>query len=584
VSPRAAADDLARVSRQLHASDAASRGVSASTAPLPRATAGAMGPALWLLLAAVGGVLAIGCANVTGLALARAEGRRREIAIRTALGAGRWRVVSPILLESVAVAAAGGVAGVAAAVWGLPLLVALAPAEVPRLADARLDPGVLAFTVAVSLACGIASGIVPSLLALRRARRAGVADTARATASPGARRALGTLVLAETALAVLLVAGALLVTKSLLRLQGVDLGFRASGVIVASVSVPRAQYDSPEKVAAFFDALLTRVRARGDVAAAALAYNHPLEANWIGSVELEPRGPESDRTPVTAWFRAVGDDYFRTAGVRLAAGREFVAADDARAPGVALVNEAFARRYFGGDAVGKRFQASDAPMWWGASSSLPARFEIVGVVRDVRFLGPAKEAEPAYYLSIRQFPLEDMRLLVRAAADASALPDSIRAAIHELDPALPVSDVRRLEEIESEAVATPRLSMRLMLFFGSAALSLAGVGVYGLLAYLVALRRREIGIRIALGAGPPRVVAAILSDTMRLVAAGAALGIAGALALAPVLRGFLFGIAPSDPATLLAAPILLTGAAALASALPAWRAVRTDPTAVLRAE
>ncbi len=580
VTREAAQAEMTALARRLAAEDSSNRAVDARLSPLDLETQGAMRPALWLLFGAVLFVLAIACANVTSLELARAQARGREIAVRAALGAGRGRIAAPVLVESILVSAAAGVLGIALTVWGLPLLVALVPHDVPRLAQARIHGGILAFAVLISFAVGVLSGLVPALSASRRgASRALSAVSRGATESRGARRSLRLLVLAETAIAVLLASGAVLLTKSFLQLSRVEPGFRAHDVTVAKFSLPRSRYPGWEDVARFQDSLLSSVRSLPGVAAASLAYNHPLEAHWIGGGQAEPASgePADERAP--SWFRAVSESYFRSVAVPIVAGRDFTPTDDSRHPGVAIVNQAFVRANFpDGRALGRYLDSSDAAMWWG--EGLPKRFEIVGVAGDVRFLGLDKETAPAYYLSVRQFPIEDMNLVVQGPPNVPAL----RQALHALDPALPLQRVDTMRRLHDAALAPSRLNMRLMLVFGGIAVGLAMVGVYGLLSYVVALRRRELSIRIALGARPPQVLGTVLAETGRLALGGIGLGLAGALALGPLLSRILYGVGAADLASLAGSGLALAAVMFIASGLPARRAARISPSEVLKGE
>ncbi len=580
VTREAAQEEMTALSRRLAASDSSNHALDARLRPLDLETEGAMRPALWLLFAAVLFVLAIGAANVTSLELARAQARGRELAVRAALGAGRGRIAAQVFVESVLVAAAAGLLGILLTVWGLPLLVALVPPDVPRLAEVRVHAGILAFAVAVSFVVGILSGLVPALAAARRGASRSLSAVSRgSTDSRAARRSLRLLVLAETAIAVLLASGAMLLTKSFLQLSHVDPGFRATDVTVAQFSLPRSRYAGPDDVARFEDALLTSVRSLPGVASASLAYNHPLEAHWIGSGAAEPVAAASADAPAPAWFRAVSEDYFRSAGVPLRSGRDFTRTDDSRHPPVAIVNEAFARANFpDGRAVGRFLTSDDAASWWG--EGLPTRFEIVGIAGNVRFLGLDKETAPAYYLPVRQFPIEDMKLLVRGTPGIAAL----RQAFHALDPALPLQDVSTMARHYDAALAPSRLNMRLMLVFGGIAVGLAMVGVYGLLSYVVTLRRRELSIRIALGARAPQVLGTVLAETARLALGGILLGLAGAIALGPLLSRILYGVGASDPASLAGAGLALGVVMFIASGLPARRAARIAPSEVLKGE
>ncbi len=584
VSIEAARREMTALARRLHEEDASSRAVGARVTPMADETSGASRPALWILFAAVTFLLAIGCANVTSLQLARAEARARELGVRAALGASRARVAAQILLESILVAAAACVLGVLLAVWALPVLVALMPPEIPRLGSVRLHGGILAFAVAVSSVAGVAAGLVPALRASRAGASRRLSELGRgATSTPSGRRALRLLVLGETAVAVLLASGAILLTRSFLALSHVDPGFRSLETAAVHLGLPRSRYRSPEDVARFHESLLARVRAFPGVDSAALAYNHPLEAHWMGGGRVV--GEDTDASGQgPAWLRSVSEDYFRSVGVRLVAGRDFAATDDLSHPPVAIVNEAFVReRVPDGRALGRFLETGDAVSWWGEDQGMPGRFEIVGVAADVRFLGLDQKSAPAYYLPVRQFPIEDMNLLVRGSSPAALAP-ALRRLLAELDPGLPLQGIATLGRFRDDALAPARLNMRLMLVFGGVAVGLAMLGVYGLLSYVVALRRKELSIRIALGARTPQVFSAVLGESARLAAGGALIGVAGALVLSPLLSRVLYGVAATDPASLAAAALALVLVTLLASGLPARRASRIAPTEALKGE
>ncbi len=584
VSETSAQQEMTAFARRLRAEDSTSRAADARLRPLSIETAGATRPALWVLFAAVVLVLTIGCANVASLQLARAESRSHEIAVRAALGAGRGRIAAQLLVESLVLSVGAGVLGTVLAYWALPFLVRLVPPEVPRLSELTVHRGILAFALIVSVCAGVVSGLTPALIFSRRGA-AGAFPTAgrTTTGSHAAQRGLKALVLAETGLAVVLAFGAALLTRSLLQLRSVDPGFRARSVVMCRVTLPRRRYATWESVAQFQDALLAQVRSLPAVAEAGLAYNHPLEANWIGGASVVGKTAAAGEGEAPSWFRSVSDGYFRAIGVPLARGRDLASTDDAAHPAVALVNEAFERRHFAGrTAIGHQLETSDAVMWWG--KGLPTRYEIVGVVRDVRFLGLDKDPEPAYYLPARQFPLEDVRLIVRGHEDSATILSALRETLRRLDPELPMADVTSLPAVYDEALAPARLNTRLMVAFGGAALGLAMVGVYGLLSYVVAMRTRELGIRVALGASPSRVVGSVLGETARLAFAGIALGLAAALAVSRLLRGLLFGVAPADPAALGAAAASLVVVMLLASGLPARRAARIPPAQALKGD
>jgi len=578
--------EIAAIERQMHREDGANRAAGAKVRPLVDEAEGAVRPRLLLLGSAVLFVFLIACVNVANLLFARSEMRRRELAIRSALGGSRARILRQLLVESLILAGGGAVAGVALAGWALPLLIRLVPEGVPRLSEVSLSPATLGFALLLALAAGALFGVAPALHTTRRAIEEDLRETSRSSSgSRRTRRALSFLVLSEIAVASLLVIGAGLVTRSFGRLAGVDVGFRPGRILVVPVDVPQKVYDGPQKVAAFQDALLAGLKSEPGVASAALAYNHPLEAHWIGVptiVGSRNPAPEKERF---AWFRSVSEGYFSTVGVAMRQGRDFTPADDARHPGVAIVNEAFARREFRGESpVGKRLLAGEGRFWWGAESGLPNEFEIVGVAADVRFLGPAKEAEPAYYLPARQFPIPEMKVLVRTGGNPLALLPAIARRVRALDPAQPLGAPATMAAISDESIAQPRFAMRLMVAFGACGLALAALGIYGLLSFVVTLRTREIGVRMALGARAAQVVRLVLGEVAPLAAGGAVVGVAGALAAGPLLRSLLFGVSPWDPISVVAAPALLGAVALAAASLPARRAARVDPMVSLRNE
>jgi putative ABC transport system permease protein len=580
--PRVEAE-LTTIERGLHQSDPSSSGTAIRVRRLTDEAVGDVRPALLLLAGAVGFLLLIASVNVAGLQIARLERRRRELAIRSALGAGVGRLSRQIAIESFSLAMAGGLGGIVLARWILPVLVRQMPAAVPRVGLSRIDGFAMAADLGVSAFAGL---LLAAITAIHAARRDALRTLRREASFSGvpARRPIRVLVAVEIGLAVLLATGAGLFSRTLARLSSVDPGFRADGALVARFSPAPDVARDRRRLAALHSALLDRLRSLSGTAAAGLAYDHPLEAHWIADAELEGNLRESFREEPTAWFRAVSDGYFAAAGVPVLAGRDFTDRDDADHPAVALVNESFARRYSPRmPVIGRTLRSSAATSWWG--KDLPDRFEIVGVVRDVRFLGLSREPEPAFYLTVRQFPLAEMNVVARVrSGSADALLPAIRGILRELIPSQPVGRVATLRELYDRALGQPRVNTRLMLLFGAAAFLLATLGIYGLLTCVVSWQRRDFGIRIALGAGPGRVVRVVLGEVAVLAAIGCSAGLLAARALLPLYRNLLFGASAGDLAAWLAAPFTLVVVALAAAWLPARRATRIDPLEALRAE
>lgn len=539
-------------------------------------------PALWLLLGVVALVLLIAWVNVASLLLARSAARSQEVAVRTALGAGTRRLARQFLVEGLLLASLAGVLGIGVAALALPPLLTLVPQELaPRLGEVGLDGGVLLASLAVVASVGLAFGAVPWL----EARRGGPfgalsGGSARgATAGPAAARLRGALVVAELALAVTLVVGAGLLVRSFLHVTAVDLGFDTAQVLKAEVQLPASRYprdfatwpDWPE-IQGFHEAVLTRVRALPGVERAALAGAHPLAAGFTNSFVIEGREGEAAGQPEIA-IRQVSPGYFRTVGVAVAAGRPFTEADTKDSVPVAAINLAAARRFFPEDEpLGQRIGI------WGVFR------EIVAVVGDERFHGPEAETAPAVYLPQRQAPAWNLSLLARTDEDPAQLAASVRAAVHEVDPALAVFGLETLDSAFARTVAKPRLLATLVGLFAAVALLLALVGIHGVLAYTVAQRRREMGIRMALGAARGDVVGLVFRDGLRFTLLGLALGLLCALALSRSVDSLLFEVRPTDPTTLavVAGSVLTT--ALLASLLPALQATRVDPARTLQGE
>jgi putative ABC transport system permease protein len=588
LAPGASVDEararLHALALRLEAADPDSHaGADFVVVPLTDEATGPIRASLWTLFAAVGFVLAIAFVNVSHLLLLRAAAREREIAVRSALGGGRRAIVRLFLAEDVLLALAGGAVGLLVAFGVVRAAVAMSPVDVPRLADATLDAQAL---VAASLAC-VAAAVVVSLLPVIRwtirdpapALRGAAVAADQGSATRRWRRALAG---AETALAVVLVVGAGLLAKSFARLQALDPGFQPGSVLVFDVAHARDQYPDRSSLVSFYDRLFERLRALPGARTAAASYDPPLASNWYQSFDL-PDTPARVGEERGALFRTVTPGYFATLGVEVLEGRAFTDADDAGAPGAVIVNQALVRRFFGGRSpLGRPFAATTTQWQWG--DAVPRSFRVVGVVEDETFGEPGAPRDPAFYVPFRQTPHERMSVLVRTSVDPDTLVPEVRRVLRELDPDVPLAGVTSLSAIQSRAVARPRFRTLVLAAFAGAALVLALVGLAGVLGDAVAQRRREIGIRMALGAGSGRVFGMMLAEGLRPALFGIVLGLAAAFALGRFLAAFLYGVEPGDPEVYAVVALTLGLAGTAACSVPAWRAARTQPATVLRAD
>jgi len=569
--------ELAAVARRLEKERSDNTGVGAMVESLHADTVGELRRPLLVLLGAVAFVLLIACTNMANLVLPRALARRREMAIRAALGARRSRLVRPLLTESIVLGVAGGIAGLALAQWGLGALVKLAPPGTPRLQDIALDGRVLGFSLGLSLATGVAFGLAPALSASRTDVQMALHGSSR-SASLARHPAARFLVVAEIALSLVLMAGAGLLLESFRRLLSVDLGFDPESVLTFAVSLPDTRYPRPHRRAGFYAELVERVRVLPGVISAAAITPLPLGGGSIGTrftVEGRP-APAPGRKP-RAEYRAVTAGYFETMRIPVKKGRTFDAGDRRGAPPVAVVNETLAAQVFPGqDPLGQRLRIGI-----GTDESDPRIFEVVGVVGDVR---PSIPAPPEIYVPHPQQSWSWMSLVVRTSGDPVSLAGALRREVAALDSELAVYDVRPLLELLSDSLAARRFIMALLGGFALLGLALATVGVYGVLAESVERRRGEIGLRLAVGANAGDVLRMVVGQAARLAAAGVTLGLVAAFALTRVMQGLLFGVSATDPATFAAVAGVLATAALLASYLPARRAASLDPAAVLREE
>jgi predicted permease len=532
---------------------------------------------LWVLLGAVGFVLLIACTNVANLLLARATARRGEIAVRVALGAGRGPILGQLLTESFLLAALGGLVGITLTVWGTDALLGLVPAgAVPRIEQVDLDGRVLAFTAAVTLATGCLFGLLP-------AWKAGGEDVQGALRAAVAKGDLGGplrrgLVVTQVALALVLLVGAGLLGRSFQGLHSAELGFEPEGVLTLSMALPATRYGDDTARQAYYHALLERIRNMPEVTAAGAVGSLPLAgADSDASIFVEGEPPPAPGVSQAAWIRPVTDGYFEAVGLELLDGRDFTAGDDADADPVVIVNQALAERYFPrGDGVGRRlgFGDPERPNWR----------RIIGVAGDVRHFGIRNGTRPAVYLPYRQVSFAAMSVALKAGGDVSALVSTVRQAVSDLDPALAATRVEPLQSLVDRALAPDRFVTSVLAIFAVAAMLLAALGIYGVMSYGVTRRVREMGIRLALGADGRRVRFLVVRGGLFLAGGGIVVGLLGALALTRVLVSLLYEVEATDPLTFVATASLVTGVAALASWVPAWRAARTDPVNVLREE
>lgn len=529
-------------------------------------------PALMVLLGAVGFLLLIVCANMANLMLARLSGRRREIAVRGAVGAGRWDVALPILAESILLAAGGGLLGLLAAVGGLRLLAQLPAGQLPRMEHIQLDGGVLAFATIVSVAVALAFGVLPAVRAGRDLRQQ-MHESSGTTGSPYARRILSGLVVAEVALALVLLVGAGLMTRSFQKLLQVSPGFDATNLVSARVLLPTTKYRQRQLQAGFYEDAIERLRrAPGVVGASAVS---ALPLHNVGAAGALPFNVEGRQPPATedplADVRIVAPGYFQTMKIPLLEGRLLDERDVETGPRTSVINQTMARRYFPDRSpIGQIIQNPHG------------KSEVVGVVGDVRNQGLESEPKKQVYLPMRQSPSAGMAIVARTDRDPLALASTIQRVIWDVDPQQPIYELSTVGQILSRAVFLPRLSTTLLALFALAALLLAGLGIYGVLSYSVSERTKEIGLRVALGASGRDTIVMVMRNSVALVAGGGALGLLASAALARSLAGVLYGVGPFDvPAFVAAAGVLLV-AGVVASLLPALRASNVDPMVALR--
>jgi putative ABC transport system permease protein len=539
---------------------------------------GGMRPALLILMGAVALVLLIACANLTTMLLARAGSREREMAIRVALGAGPMRLLRFLLVESVLLSVLGGIAGIVAAIWGLDVLSAIGAKTVPRLREVNLDTPVLVLTFVISVVTGILFGIAPALASAKPELTEALKEGGRGTSSGVRRNQLrNTLVVAEISLALVLLIGSGLLMKSFIHLQNVDPGFNPKNVLTAELSLPLLKYPRGKPVIDFYAEVQRRVRTIAGVESVGMTSILPLSgSNSDNSFHIEGRPEKQTKVYPDEELRVTTPDYFRVLQTSLIKGRFFTDADTTDAPAVVIVNQTMARKYWPGeDAIGKRINFDDSDpqkIKW---------FTVVGVVTDIHHSGLDVDPKPEYYLTHPQRGYRGMILAVRSAQDPRSLIATLRHEIQAIDPDQPVANIRTLEAVASESIAPRRMSVVLLGAFAGIALLLAGVGIYGVISYLVVQRTHEIGVRMALGASRADVLRLVVGHALKLVGMGTVIGLVLALLSTRALSALLYSVGAFDATTFVFVTIALAAVALLASYIPAHRATRADPMIAL---
>ena len=529
---------------------------------------------LLMLSGAVGFVLLIACANVANLLMARGASRRKEIAIRTALGAARGRLVRQLLTESLVLAILGGTLGLLVALWGLDRLVAWLPKGLHGARYIHLDGRALGFTLAVSILTGMLFGLIPALQASKTDLNESLKESSRGS-SGGLRhnRIRGALVVVEIAMSLILLAGAGLLIKSFTRLQKVDPGYRTAGIMEVRINLPQAEYHKGREQSLFFERVIQQLRGRPEVESAAAISRLPLTpGNSNRSLDIEGRPEDPDH--LIADYRSISPDYFKTLGIAMLRGRDFTDRDTAEAPGVVILNDVAARRFWPGEeAIGKRLKF-DEPNW----------LEVVAVVGDIKHFGLDRQPRPEMYVPYQQRPWPFMAVVARGRHGVAGLAEALSEAVWSVDKNQPVAGITSMDDLLSRSVTARRFNMTLLGIFGAVALLLAAVGIYGVMAYSVAQRSHEIGIRMALGAGRSNILTMVLKQGLALALAGLGIGLAAAMLLTRFISSLLFDVSTTDPITFAAISVILTGVALAACIVPARRATKVDPMVALRYE
>jgi putative ABC transport system permease protein len=536
---------------------------------------------LWLLFGAVIFVLLIACANVANLLLAAAASRSKEMAIRTALGASRMRMIRQLLTESTVLALGGGLLGLALSTYGVIAIKKLLPGDFPRLNEIGMDWRVFGFTLAASLLTGFLFGFAPALHGSRTDVQEAMKETGRGTAGSARHTRLRhALIISEVALSVVLLAGAGLLFRSFIRLQSVDPGFTAQQVLTARLSPAGPKFQNDADYVAFYEQVLERTRSIPGVQSTGVINTLPLSNGPTLGFRIEGRPVTTpDKWPVTN-FRSVSADYFRTMNIPVVQGRVFTTADDANAPPRLMINQALAQRDWPGeDPIGKRVTFGNP-----GPNNQPVWFEIIGVTANTRSLELREEATAELYFAFKQNPFENNAIVIRSTVEPQSIAPALRQVVAEVDRTVPVSAVQTMEHVVSQSVTQPRFNLFLLGLFSSVALLLSAAGIYGVTAYTVTQRTHELGIRLALGAQISDVLKLVLGQGMAVIGAGLVLGLVASFGLMRLLRSLLFGVSENDPLTFVAITFVLFVVALLACYVPARRATKVDPLTALRYE
>jgi putative ABC transport system permease protein len=562
------------------------RAYTTTMIPLHEAVVGDIRSTLLVLLGATGLLLLVACVNVVNLLLSRMADRNQELALRTALGAGRFRLSRQLLTESVVLASAGAALGVFMASLGISLLVALGPENLPRLDEVQLDKRVLLFTLLTTGATGLLVGLAPIIRLVRTDVRGTLQDGSRG--STGGRRrgqARRLLVSTQVAIAVVLVTGAGLLSRSFIELTDTDPGFDVAGALSLRVDLPSGAYEDLGRVSDFHAEMVDRLGELPGVVAVASTATVPFEREipFLGNFSVQGRDPPEQGQEPLGHYRQVSPGYFATMGIEIVSGREFDRLDDRESKGVAVVNRALVARYFPNeDPIGRVI--GGLPPHVALGGFFAESFEIVGVAEDVKYFGLGQPSDPSLYLPVAQAPFRRMSYIVRTTSDPETLVASARRTVQSLDPTVPVSQMSTLDRIVSTSVARERFSTMLLVLFAAVAMTLAAIGVYGVISYGVSQRRAELGIRIAMGAEPGDVQKLVLIEGVRMTFGGVLGGLIGAALLSRVMESQLYGISSTDPVTFGTVAIALSVVALAAAWVPAHRTARMDPMRALQGE